>query len=213
MRSRNIKPGFFQNEDLVELPPETRLLFIGLWLMADRDGRLEDRPRKIKMQVFPADSWDVDQMLDGLSGKGLILRYEVDSKRYISIPAWHKHQNPHVKERDSTIPAPDKYGTNPADSLIPDSLIPDSRARKRAPKNFELKDSLTKFALDIGMDEETLLLEFASFKDNEFKTAKKDWDAAWRTWCRNWKKWRKDKPKKLTYAEQLKEDMKNVDFG
>jgi len=43
MRSRNIKPGFFKNEIIAEMPTETRLLFIGLWLLADREGRLEDR--------------------------------------------------------------------------------------------------------------------------------------------------------------------------
>ena len=30
-RARNIKPSFFLNEDIVELPCEARLLFIGLW--------------------------------------------------------------------------------------------------------------------------------------------------------------------------------------
>ena len=136
MRARNIKPGFFQNEDLAELCPETRLLFIGLWLLADRQGLLEDRPKKIKMQIFPADSWDVDPMLQELADQNLIVRYIIDSKKFISIPAWDKHQNPHVKERDSTIPAPDSHsaspettGTDPADSLIPDSLIP-SNGRK-----------------------------------------------------------------------------------
>ena len=109
MRSRNIKPGFFQNESLVELLPEARLLFIGLWLMADRDGRLEDRPKRIKMQVFPADPWDVEPMLNDLAEQSLIVRYTVDSKEYICIPAWDKHQNPHVKEKASTIPAWDKH--------------------------------------------------------------------------------------------------------
>lgn len=122
MRSRNIKPGFFQNEHLVELDPKVRLLFVGLWLMADRDGRLEDRPKKVKMQVFPADNWDINPMLNELAGVNLIIRYEVDSKRYISIPAWSKHQNPHVKERASTIPAPDKNSIN----MVPAGLIPDS---------------------------------------------------------------------------------------
>ena len=51
-RARNIKPGFFKNEFLADLPFETRLLFIGLWTLADREGRLEDRPRKIKMELF-----------------------------------------------------------------------------------------------------------------------------------------------------------------
>ena len=62
-RARNIKPSFFTNEDLVELSFETRLLFIGLWTLADRAGRLEDRPKRIKMAVFPADSVDVERSL------------------------------------------------------------------------------------------------------------------------------------------------------
>ena len=86
-RSRNIKPGFFTNEDLVELDFATRLLFAGLWTLADRDGRLEDRPKKIKMSLFPADSVDVDHMLDALRQTSLIKRYEVDGNRYIKIPS------------------------------------------------------------------------------------------------------------------------------
>jgi len=49
MRSRNIKPGFFMNELLPEIELLGRLLFIGLWLLADREGRLEDRP----LQTIP----------------------------------------------------------------------------------------------------------------------------------------------------------------
>jgi len=46
-RSRNIKPGFFRNEMLAECSPLARLLFAGLWCLADRFGRLEDRPKRI----------------------------------------------------------------------------------------------------------------------------------------------------------------------
>lgn len=137
-RARNIKPGFFKNDVLVELPFEYRLLFIGVWTMADRAGRLEDRPTKIRMEVFPADSVDVDSGLQALHDKGFIARYAVDGVRYIQILTWDKHQNPHMKEAQSTIPAPclhsaspvqapTKADTSPADSLIPDSLIPDSK--------------------------------------------------------------------------------------
>lgn len=54
-RSRNIKPAFFFNEQLAEVAPLGRLLFIGLWTIADREGRLEDRPRKIKAEVLAYD--------------------------------------------------------------------------------------------------------------------------------------------------------------
>ena len=146
-RSRNIKPGFFKNEYLVELPFDARLLFIGLWTLADREGRLEDRPTKIKMELFPADSVDVNTGLQGLHDKGFILRYEVAGKPFIQILAWGKHQNPHVKEAKSTIPepghsdtctvqAPDKNQTNTsAAGLIPDflNLIPDSLKDQKPP--------------------------------------------------------------------------------
>ncbi len=53
MRARNIKPGFFKNEHLGTADPIVALLFEGLWLLADRDGRLEDRPLRIKAEIFP----------------------------------------------------------------------------------------------------------------------------------------------------------------
>jgi len=134
-RARNIKPGFFKNELLVELPFEFRLLFIGLWTMADREGRLEDRPTKIRMELFPADAVDVNAGLQSLADAGFIQRYETEGKRLIQVTEFAKHQNPHMKEAKSILPAPCKPGAStvqatdkaiasPADSLIPDSLIP-----------------------------------------------------------------------------------------
>jgi hypothetical protein len=111
-RARNIKPGFFRNADLVELSFEARLLFIGLWTLADRDGRLEDRPKQIKMELFPADSVDCNAMLDDLAATGMVARYTVDAKRYLQVVNFAKHQNPHKDERASTIP--DQGGNLPA---------------------------------------------------------------------------------------------------
>lgn len=105
-RARNIKPGFFRNAELVELPFETRLLFIGLWTLADREGRLEDRPKQIKMEIFPADQCDVGSMLDQLCASGFISRYEVDGDRFIEVLNFIKHQDPHYKEKASEIPPP-----------------------------------------------------------------------------------------------------------
>jgi len=109
-RARNVKPSFFTNDDLAELPFEYRLLFIGLWTLADREGRLEDRPKKIRMAVFPTDDVDVDRGLEALAGRGFILRYQVDGGRYIEILTFRKHQNPHHREPASTIPAPGSGG-------------------------------------------------------------------------------------------------------
>ncbi len=104
MRSRNIKPGFFKNEILGVLDPLARILFSGLWCMADREGRLEDRPLRIKIEVLPYDNCDVDDLLKGLQENGFIQRYEVNGEGYIQIVNFLKHQNPHIREKASEIP-------------------------------------------------------------------------------------------------------------
>lgn len=108
-RTRSIKPGFFDNDVLGDLSPLTRLLFIGLWVIADREGRLEDRPRKIKKAIMGYDDVDadgVDAMLQSLEDNGFITRYEADGNRYIQVINFVKHQNPHIKEKASEIPPP-----------------------------------------------------------------------------------------------------------
>lgn len=113
-RARNIKPSFFTNEYLSELQPLARLLFIGLWCYADREGRLEDRPKRLKVDILPYDNCEIDKLLNSLANSpdGFITRYEADGRRYIQITNFAKHQNPHVKEQASTIPTPCKNSTS-----------------------------------------------------------------------------------------------------
>jgi hypothetical protein len=110
-RARNIKPGFFTNDELVELPFATRLLFIGLWTIADREGRMVDRPKKIKMEIFPADDVDCDQALSDLAAAGFIKRYQADNVKVIEIVNFVKHQAPHSTEKDSALPDSDGFYT------------------------------------------------------------------------------------------------------
>lgn len=110
-RARNIKPGFFTNDELVELPFATRLLFIGLWTIADREGRVVDRPKKIKMEIFPADDVDCDQALAQLAESGFITRYQADGIKVIEIANFAKHQAPHSTEKDSALPDAEGFYT------------------------------------------------------------------------------------------------------
>jgi hypothetical protein len=148
-RARNIKPAFFQNELLAELTPLARLAFIGMWTIADFKGCIEFRPKRLKVQLLPYDDCDMETIAINLEQSGFILIYSVAGQRYIKIPKFEQHQNPHKNERDagSAIPdhdksdikinkltqdgtKPDKIGSDRADSLllIPDSfnLIPDT---------------------------------------------------------------------------------------
>lgn len=106
MRARLLKPGFFSNEALGQLPPVCRLLFEGLWCLADREGRLEDRPARIRVEVFPYDRhFGVDAMLGRLAEAGLIIRYAVNGKACIWLPTFSQHQKCHPNEAKSTLPS------------------------------------------------------------------------------------------------------------
>lgn len=172
-RSRNIKPGFFLNDELAQLDMAARLLFAGLWCIADREGRLQDRPMRIKAEVLPYDDCDVDSLLNQLHDAGFVTRYEIDGYKYIQVNNFSKHQNPHKNEAESVIPPPEevvleqyststvqapyKHSTNRADSLnmIPDSLNSDhdnlktDRAAQFDPEQIEAdgrrRDVLKKF--------------------------------------------------------------------
>lgn len=103
-RIRSIKPDFFLHEGLAELSPLHRLLFIGLWTQADKSGRLEDRPRRLKAALLPWEDCDIDGLLWGLDEGGFIARYSADGKDCIEILNFPKHQRPHPKEASADLP-------------------------------------------------------------------------------------------------------------
>lgn len=148
MRARNLKPGTFKNELLAVADPIYTLIFQGLWCLSDREGRLEDRPGKIHIEINPGRAFETtERALAWLSENGFIVRYEIGGVRCIWVVEFSKHQNPHQKEPPSKlppyqqkpVPTPDKPGASPvqeqsehesgpASSLNPDSgfLTPES---------------------------------------------------------------------------------------
>lgn len=105
-RARNIKPGFYANEDLAECSVWARYIFPGLWMLADRAGRIEDRPKRIKGELLRYDNVEVEPLLAELEQRGFIVRYAVDNRQLIQVAAFEKHQNPHHREAPSLLPAP-----------------------------------------------------------------------------------------------------------
>ena len=147
-RTRNIKPGFFKNDLLAEIEPLGRLLFAGLWTIADREGRLEDRPKRIKAEVLPYDNCDIDELLAILSDKEFIIRYEISEQKYIQITNFSRHQNPHVNESASEIPAPEQHSTSTVQAQYKSGLVPSTLNLK--PSTLNLVPST-----DISFDNET----------------------------------------------------------
>jgi len=109
-RIRYLKPDFFKDEDIKELPPIARLFYQGLWCFSDREGRGEDRPERLRVEIFPYENIDVESLMVLLSKpkngskRPFINRYETDGHRYYEILEWKKHQKPHHTEKQSVIP-------------------------------------------------------------------------------------------------------------
>lgn len=148
MRARNLKPSTFKNDLLAPADPLYTVIFEGLWCMADREGRLEDKPVKVHIEVNPCRPFEsTERSLAWLAENGFIIRYQVGSAKYIQVLTFKEHQNPHQKEPASKIPSfdtstgpapvlpdagtghtPEKNKCGPADSLFSDSGLrtPDS---------------------------------------------------------------------------------------
>lgn len=157
MRARNIKPGFYRDAKLAKCSVEARYIVPGLWMMADRDGKLKDDPEQIKMELFPCDKWDCEKLLKELEKANHIIRYEVDGVKIIIIRKFLDHQTPHKNEIPSVLPGysgkienRSEHSRNGAstpessilarahvlnpDILNPDSLIPDSPSTSSEPE-------------------------------------------------------------------------------
>jgi len=140
MRIRTIKPEFYMNDELAALPATTRILFTGLWGLADCEGRLEDKPKRIKLQVLPYDDVDVDAALQDLHDAGFIFRYEIDGQALIEVINFKKHQRLSGSEAKSSSVLPQRTQTSKA------------RAPKKHLGKRELKSKSTEENCDSNAD-------------------------------------------------------------
>lgn len=201
-RARNIKPSFFNNDELAEISAIGRLLFIGMWTIADYKGDIIWREKRIKAQVLPYDNCDVKEIAINLDNCGFIRFYSDGDKIYLNICNFTRHQNPHKNERDkgSEIPHyseemrqavdlkgltinPDKTRQNPehsnsdrADSLnlIPDSLNPPTGIDIEIDTECSKGKNEYKGISLNAMPEELSISDFEAFVDYKIKLAIKE---------------------------------------
>jgi hypothetical protein len=109
-RIRTVKPEFFKHEDLFNAEKKyklpLRIAYVGLWCIADREGRFKWRPNSIKLDVLPFDSVDFDKVLSALSESGFIIKYEHEGQTYGYIPKFKDHQVINNRETESLLPIP-----------------------------------------------------------------------------------------------------------
>jgi hypothetical protein len=224
-RIRSIKPDFFMHDKIASLPCMVRLLFIGLWTQADRDGRLHDNPKRLKAHIFPYESFDVEKGLQTLFKSGFIIRYKsnADNSRepaidpiasnketegYIQIVNWSKHQKiDKANEKESLIPEPNQIDYKKTiDSLLiagegkgKEGRGKEGRERAKPPSHEEVLN----FSLSKNYPLHEVNKFYAHYAANGWVQGKakatiKDWKAALVGWMLRSKDFKSEKTEQST---------------
>ncbi len=118
-RKRMIDPEFFLNEKLASVKAHSRLLYIGLWGLADDNyATLPNRPEWIKAQIFPYEQVDIKLHLKELEKIGDIVLFKHEDFEYWYIPSFFIYQRverpskPKYPEYNNTQRVLGEYSTN-----------------------------------------------------------------------------------------------------
>jgi len=96
-RIRTIKPDFMRHDGLQDLEVEhpgsyVMLTYVGLWMMCDKNGIFQYRPRQLKLDILPFIPFDMQSTLTILEDSGYLKKYTVDGKDFGIIPTFRSHQ-------------------------------------------------------------------------------------------------------------------------
>jgi len=109
---RMINSGIWQDEEFANLSDSARLLFIGMFSIADDEGKLKANPLYLKASVFMYDQSktesDVLELLNEISKQmKSVLIYQVDGKSYAKFLKWDQFQTIRAdRKKPSQIPEP-----------------------------------------------------------------------------------------------------------
>jgi len=116
-RIRTVKPEFWSDRRMAELPYRTRLFYMALWNFVDDHGRGRAIPKELAGFAFPHDDdvggREVTEMLGELAAAGRVQLYKVDDDAYLWIPRFNEHQvinNPAKLSRFPDPPALETVG-------------------------------------------------------------------------------------------------------
>lgn len=93
-RIRSVHPGQWTDGHFVSMSPLGRLLSIAIRNEADDNGIFRWMPLQIKIRCLPADSCDIEALLEELIEHRQIIRYEVDGETYGLIRGFDRYQRP-----------------------------------------------------------------------------------------------------------------------
>ena len=127
-RRRMIDPNIWQSEDFSKLSTLAKLIFIGMFSLADDEGKGRGKPVYLKSVLFPYDDTmrliDVEKTLSEISSNMSVTFYSHDGNEYYIMNNWKKWQTVD-KPQPSKIPNPTPIANDSRTVL--DSVENDSR--------------------------------------------------------------------------------------
>jgi hypothetical protein len=130
-RIRTVKPEFWTDGDVVDMSPYARLLFLGSWNFALCDrGHVADDPKRLKMQVLPADDVNASDLIDEIITHGRMVRLTAaDGRTYLHIKRFTDHQK--IEKRwTPRCPACEAFGLNEAPATPDNPAEPPQTSRE-----------------------------------------------------------------------------------
>lgn len=110
-RKRMIDPSIWQSEDFGKLSNLAKIVFIGLFSLADDEGRGRANPMYLKSNLFPYNedmrSADIEKALLEISSNMSVIFYSCDGSSYYSLLSWYTFQKME-KPTNSKLPAFDE---------------------------------------------------------------------------------------------------------
>lgn len=110
-RKRMIDPNIWQSEDFGKLSLLAKIVFIGLFSLADDEGRGRANPVYLKSSLFPYEesmrSADIAKTLFEISSNMSVIFYSYDGSDYYSLYNWNDWQKID-KPSESKLPAFDE---------------------------------------------------------------------------------------------------------
>jgi len=128
-RIRTIKPEFWSDGAIIECSTNARLLFVGTWTFSDDAGNLDRSAKQLKAQVFPADNFDCEPLIQELIAHGLLVEYSSNEKKYLHIQSFTKHQRVD-RPGPARCPIFDESTIIPRTVVEPSSSLPPRKGRE-----------------------------------------------------------------------------------
>ena len=206
-RKRMIDPNIWESEDFSTLSMLGKVLFIGLFSLADDEGRGKANPVYIRSKLFPYTAEevrlaDIKTALSEIAHRMSVTFYAVNGTQYYALTHWEQWQKID-KPSPSNIPSPEEADTFDEDStnvrrgIDEDScLIEKNKNKNRKEQNSVARtpgtvDEVIAYSKTLGkvIPEEECHKYFDHFTSNGWKvsgrTPMQDWKASFRYWVRN----------------------------